>query len=90
MNISTILSKITSFVTLLTIALFALGVVVFVYGLFTYLLNISDKTKREQSKQYIVYGILGLFIMLTVWGFVTMFSSALGFGDAKIIPTINF
>jgi uncharacterized membrane protein YidH (DUF202 family) len=89
-TIQAIISQITNIVRSLTLLLFAIAMVVFMYGLFNYLVNISDKTKREKSKEFIVYGLLGLFVMVSVWGFVTIVSNSLGLGGAKLIPAIRF
>jgi len=88
MTISLIVDKILSILNYVVIFVVSLGLLVFLYGLFTYLTNYSDEKKRTESLQYIFYGILGLFIMVSVWGLVGLITGT--FGLEKIIPQLQF
>ena len=51
--------------------LIGLAVVVFIYGVL--LLMISDGgEKKEEGKQYMLWGIIGIFVMVSVWGLVAI------------------
>jgi Type IV secretion system pilin len=54
-------------------ALFALAVVYFLWGVFDFLSNQDNEEKKSSGKQHMLWGIIGLTIMLGVWtilGFV--------------------
>jgi len=50
--------------------LFVLATVVFLYGVVKYVLAGGDEKKMDSGKQFMIYGVIGLFIMLSVWGIV--------------------
>ena len=55
--------------------LIGLAVVVFIYGVL--LLMISDGgEKKEEGKQYMLWGIIGIFVMVSVWGLVAIIGGA--------------
>lgn len=65
--------------------LFALAVAMFVYGVVQYVINTSDEGKREKGKTYMVWGIIGLTVMVSVWGLVSILGGTFGV-DTSVIP----
>src|SRR3989344_8184898 len=57
-----------------TIVPFLVGfaVLIIIWGVFNYISGAGDEEKRAQAKQYIVWGVVGVFIMLSVWGLVNV------------------
>ena len=61
----------------------ALAFIVFLWGVFEFVLHAGDETKRKEGKQAILWGIIGLVIIFGAYGIINL---ALGtFG----IPTIS-
>lgn len=63
------------FVELLTIViplLITMAVVIFLYGISVYMSKSGDVSAREESKRYMVWGVVGLFVMVSVWGLVAV------------------
>lgn len=52
--------------------LFALAFVVFIWGVVQFIANSSDENKRAQGKQFMVWGLVGLFVMFSIWGLVQL------------------
>lgn len=52
--------------------LMVLATVVFLYGVVTYLTAAGDEEKSKTGKIYIIWGIIALFAMLTIWGLVNV------------------
>ena len=51
-------------------ALFTLGLIFFLYGLFNYfLLGPNDEDKKEEGRGQLINGNVGFFIGFVVWGF---------------------
>lgn len=50
--------------------LIAVAFVVFIYGAIEFIAGADSDEKRAQGKKHLIYGIIGLFIMLGVMGFV--------------------
>ncbi|MDE1874502.1 MAG: hypothetical protein KGI79_00885 [Patescibacteria group bacterium] len=58
--------------------LFAAAAFYFIWGVFKYIRNSDDPSGREEGGKHILYGIIGLFIMFSVWGIIQVVRSTLG------------
>jgi uncharacterized membrane protein YidH (DUF202 family) len=47
--------------------MFALAVVFFLYGMVEFLANQTNEEKKTTGKSHMLWGIVGIFIMLGVW-----------------------
>ncbi|MFA6158263.1 MAG: hypothetical protein WC763_01395 [Candidatus Paceibacterota bacterium] len=66
----------------------ALSVVYVVIGAFKML---SSEEKREEGKKTIYYGVIGLFVMMSIWGFVNILDNTFRLSqdaDSVDIPTL--
>ena len=53
--------------------LFAIAFIVFIWGVFQYFIaGGHDEEKRETGKSLMLWGIIGFFIMVSVWGLVNI------------------
>ncbi|MEX1027106.1 MAG: hypothetical protein WD049_03730 [Candidatus Paceibacterota bacterium] len=50
--------------------LFTLATVLFAWGIVTFIASEEGGEAREQGKKNIVYGLVGLFIMISVYGII--------------------
>lgn len=62
------LNLVAGFITILALLLFAFGVIKFIA-------TAGDDQSRAAGKQLMVWGILSLFIMVSVWGIVEIISA---------------
>ncbi|MFA7193373.1 MAG: hypothetical protein WC087_00445 [Candidatus Paceibacterota bacterium] len=53
-----------------------LGVLVFLWGVLKYVLNSSDAGKAE-GRTFMLWGIIALFVMVSVWGLVNILRDSL-------------
>ena len=60
--------------------LIALALVVFFWGLITYIANHKSKTGRE----IMIAGLVGLFIMVSVWGIIRLAQNTFGVANSPI------
>ncbi len=59
----------------------ALALLFFLWGVFVYFVfGAGDEGKRETGRAYMVYGIIGLVVMVAVWGIVQLVVTLLGVG----------
>ena len=64
------------------------SVVIFLYGVFKFIR--ADAEKKEEGKEFMLWGIIGLFVMLSVWGLVNVIRNTFNLNDSYInIPHIN-
>jgi hypothetical protein len=64
--------------------LFALATVYFLYGLTQYFLSPDNEEVRKKSKSQMIYGILGLFVMVAVFGILNLILTTIGENKIKI------
>ena len=66
--------------TIVVPLIFALAFAVFLWGMLNYFfLNGGSDTKREEGRQFALWGILGMVVLFSVWGLVNILLSTLGF-----------
>ncbi len=67
--------------------LFALAFIVFLYGVFLkYIFSHGDATKVSEGHKLILWGLIGFFVMISLWGIVNVIDATLNFGQAGIAP----
>lgn len=52
--------------------LLAVAVIVFIYGIIEMMAGAANDKKREDGRRHLMWGIIGLFIMLGVWGVISI------------------
>lgn len=58
--------------------LFAVAVLVFLYGVFLYVKDSDSEDGRATGKQHIIWGIFGMFIMISVFGILNLVMNSIG------------
>lgn len=79
-DLTGILCKIGELLNSLVPILVALGVVYFVYGVVTYVIG-DDEEAKQKGRDRIVYGIIGLAVIVCVWGLVRVVLRTFTIGD---------
>jgi hypothetical protein len=89
-DIPTLICKIGSILNSLVPVLIALGIVYFVYGVITYVIS-SDEEAKKAGRNRIIYGIIGLAVIVGVWGLVRIVTNTFGLNNTQQItlPTIG-
>jgi hypothetical protein len=69
--------------------LVALTVFMFLYGLAKYMFKgQGSDTARSEGRKLMLWGIIGIFVMTSVWGFVSILASTIGH-DSTYIPQFS-
>jgi NADH:ubiquinone oxidoreductase subunit 2 (subunit N) len=64
--------------------LFAIAFIVFIFGIFQYfILARGDEEKQAQGRSLMLYGLVGFFLMVSVWGLVNILLGTFNF-DAQV------
>ncbi|MBP9715355.1 MAG: hypothetical protein KBD52_02605 [Candidatus Pacebacteria bacterium] len=66
--------------------IFAIALVTFIWGVVQYVIT-DNEEKRAKGKQLMVWGLIGLFVMVTVWGLVNILAVTFGVETSKA-PTL--
>lgn len=81
-NVFTLLSTGQSLMNLLIRVLVGFAILVIIWGVISFMIAGSkgDEEASKKAKNTILYGILGLFVITTIWGLVAIVRRTLGTG----------
>ena len=69
--------------------IFALAVVMFTWGAVKFfIINSDEEAKRAQGKQFMIWGIIALTVMISVWGVVAMLGATFNVGT-DVLPKVK-
>ena len=69
--------------------IFAVATVMFVWGVVQFfIINADEEKKRAQGKQFMIWGIVALAVMLSVWGLVGILGATFGVGTS-VLPKVT-
>ncbi len=68
-SISELIEKINEqIINPLIVLLFAFALAYFIYGITEFLMKIENEEERTKGKQHMLWAVIGMFIMVSVWG----------------------
>jgi len=71
--------KLNTVILFPTISLLSgIAILVFLYGSFIYIVNASNEQAREEGKKHIVYGLIGLVVMISAFAILSIAVSTFG------------
>jgi len=56
----------------------ALCMLAFFWGLAKFILDAGDERARTEGKRFMLWGLIALFVMVSLWGIVSIFTNTLG------------
>ena len=59
-------------VSLFVLFLFSVAFLMFLWGMAKFILKADNETERAKGKQVMIWGLIALFLMLSIWGVVHM------------------
>ena len=72
--------------------LFALAIAFFLYGVLEFFMNQENEEKKTTGKSHMIWGVIGITIMLGVWTILSIVLNTLGISKSEINPeegTVN-
>ena len=67
--------------------IFALALVMFIWGVVQFVINSDEEAKKEKGRQFMIWGIIALTVMVSVWGLVEILGDTFGINYA--IPQVQ-
>jgi hypothetical protein len=85
-----ILCRIDGLLSAVVPLIIAIGVIYFIWGVVTYVIA-SDEEAKKSGRNRIIYGIIGLVVIVGMWGLVRIVGTTFGTNGATtvVLPTIN-
>jgi hypothetical protein len=63
--------------------IFAWGFFQFIWGLFLFMRSLNASEMQESGKNHMIFGIIGMFIMVAVWGIINLVANTLGLQQGR-------
>ena len=82
----TIVTQVRNLLNNIIPILLIIGTVVFLWGVIMFLTAGADEEKRGEARNLMIYGLIGLFVMVAVWGIVNVLVGFFGVGGQGV-PT---
>lgn len=80
-DLSTFICKIGDILNIVVPILIALGVVYFIWGVITYVIS-DDEEAKQAGRNRIIFGIIGLAVIIGLWGLVRILTNTFGVDNA--------
>jgi hypothetical protein len=90
-DVQTFLCKIGDILSAIIPILIALGVVYFVWGVITFVIA-SDEEAKSTGRNRMIWGIIGLAVIIALWGLVRILVNTFGLTNQQNIefPTVPY
>ena len=90
MNLQGVLEIFGDLINLATPIVVALALLFFFWGLATYILNANDEKARKEARAKMIYGLIALFLMVSVWGIINVIRDTFDLDDSTIdVPQVD-
>lgn len=60
---------------------FILTALIFIWGVFGLIRSGDDPTARKEGQNHILWGVIGMFIMISAYGIIRVIGNTVGVGD---------
>ena len=81
-----LIEKIDGILRTIIVIMFPLATAFFLWGVIQYISSSNDEKKLKDARQKIIYGVIGLFMMVAVWGIVRAIVTSFGLDEN---PSVN-
>jgi uncharacterized membrane protein YidH (DUF202 family) len=68
--------------------IFALAIAMFIWGVVQFVINSDEEAKKTKGKQFMLWGIIALAVMVSVWGLVNILTDTFGI-KGGFIPQVS-
>jgi hypothetical protein len=88
-NVRNLLGEFGRIVDLSIGILVTLALAAFFWGLVRYIFKLGGKEGSDEGKKIMTYGLVALFVMVSVWGIITFAQNFIGVNDKEELGTGN-
>lgn len=86
-----IMTTVRSLVNSIVPLFMVVAVAVFLWGIVRYITAAGDEEKAKEARGYIIYGLIGVFVMVAFWGIINVVAGTFGvdIGGTVDVPKWN-
>jgi len=84
-NIRGAIFQVGELINILLPIVVALALLFFFWGLAKFILASGDEDAKDEGKRIMIWGVLALFVMASVWGLVAFFGNLTGVGQGETL-----
>lgn len=92
-NLTEIIGLFTSIGLSIIPFLGAVAFLVFVWGVARFIRSAGNEKEIKDSKNLLIWGVIGMFVLITIWGIISFLQTEFGFdygSEKPFIPQIRF
>jgi hypothetical protein len=83
-TLCTIINLIVGYLNQVLVLLIGLSVVTFTWYVFKYFVKPNEN--RDEAGKYVMYSLIGFFVILSMWGLVNILQGTFGLGNSTNMP----
>ena len=68
----------------------AVAFLIFILGVARFIKSTGSEKDSKDSKNLLIWGIIGMFVLVAIWGIIAFLKGEFGFGSNVGIPQIHF
>jgi len=84
-NLGGLIRLLASFINPIAAIITGLAFIFFLWGIAKYIFSAGDENKKQEGKSIMLWGIIGLFVMFSIWGILTILFNTFFEGIPKSI-----
>ena len=84
-----IITKSTGILNTIVVIVFTLALIVFAWGIVKYLNAAGDASKMKEGKAFLFWGLLGMFVLASMWGIIRFVAGELTIDGPETQDTIK-
>src|SRR3989338_3510669 len=85
-NADDLFSKVETLLGKVVTLLISVAVIILIAAIISYIRAGEDEEKRGKARNMMIYGIIGLFVMVSLWGLVSILTGTFDFGSSNDAP----
>ncbi len=82
-TITEVIGDIKGIINTIIPLLISIAVLTLIWGIVKFVTSAGNEDKRSEGRDLMIYGIIGLFVMVSIWGLVNVLVSTFGLGGGS-------
>lgn len=88
-NISGLIFRVNAILNTIVPFLIGLAVFLVMWGIFGYISHSAEEEKRAEARQFILWGVIFIFLMLSIWGLVNVLNNTFNLKKTPVdVPSV--